>query len=129
MTNRFATRFAAAIGLLGAAALPALAHHSAVMFAKDKEVTLTGTVTQFTYTNPHAYIRIMVPGASGPAVEWRIETEASVVLGRAGIESKALRPGEQVTLRAHPLKGGQPGGWLIDVIKADGTVIDPDDDN
>jgi hypothetical protein len=128
MINRFATLIAA-IGLLGAAALPALAHHSTVMFAKDKEVTLTGTVTQFTYTNPHAYIRVMVPGASGPAVEWRIETEASVVLGRAGIESKALQPGEQVTLRAYPLKGGQPGGWLIDLVKADGTVIDPDDDN
>jgi Family of unknown function (DUF6152) len=129
MINRFATIAVAANGLLGAAALPALAHHSTVMFAKDKEVTLIGTVTQFTYTNPHAYIRIMVPGAAGPAVEWRIETEASVVLGRAGIESRALRPGEQVTLRAHPLKGGQPGGWLIDVTKADGTVIDPDDDN
>jgi uncharacterized protein DUF6152 len=128
MTNRFATLSIAA-GLLGAAALPALAHHSTVMFAKDKEVTLTGTVTQFTYTNPHAFIRIMVPGATGPAVEWRIETEASVVLGRAGIEPRALQPGEQVTLRAHPLKGGQPGGWLIDVTKADGTVIDPDDDN
>jgi Family of unknown function (DUF6152) len=128
MTNRFATLSIAA-GLLGAAALPALAHHSTVMFAKDKEVTLTGTVTQFTYTNPHAYIRLMVPGATGPAVEWRIETEASVVLGRAGIESRALQSGEQVTLRAHPLKGGQPGGWLIDVTKADGTVIDPDDDN
>jgi Family of unknown function (DUF6152) len=129
MINRFATRTVAAIGLLGAAALPALAHHSTVMFAKDKEVTLIGTVTQFTYTNPHAYIRIMVPGATGPAVEWRIETEASVVLGRAGIERRALQPGEQVTLRAYPLKGGQPGGWLIDLTKADGTVIDPDDDN
>ena len=129
MTNRFATRLVAAIGLLGAGVLPALAHHSTVMFAKDKEVTLTGTVTQFTYTNPHAFIRIMVPRASGPAVEWRIASEASVVLGRAGIESRALQPGEQVTLRAHPLKGGQPGGWLIDVTKADGTVLDPDEDN
>jgi len=129
MTNCFATRTIAAIGLLGAAALPALAHHSTVMFAKDKEVTLTGTVTQFTYTNPHAYIRLMVPGASGPNVEWRIETEASLALGRAGIERRPLEPGEQVTLRAYPLKGGQPGGWLIDLTKSDGTVIDPDDNN
>jgi hypothetical protein len=129
MINRFAKRTLAAIGFLGAAALPALAHHSTVMFAKDKEVTLSGTVTQFTYTNPHAYIRVMVPGATGPAVEWRIETEASVVLGRAGIERRALQPGEQVTLRTYPLKGGQPGGWLIDLTKADGTVINPDDDN
>jgi len=129
MTNRFATRLIVAIGLLGAGALPTLAHHSTVMFAKDQEVTLTGTVTQFTYTSPHAFIQIMVPRPAGPPVEWRIATEASIVLGRAGIESMSLRPGEQVTVRAHPLKGGQPGGWLIDVRKADGTVLDPDDDN
>jgi hypothetical protein len=49
--------------------------------------------------------------------------------GRAGIEPKALQLGEQVTLRTHPLNGGQPGGWLIDVTKADGAVLDPDDDN
>ena len=129
MVNRFAPRLAAAIGLLGAAVLPAFAHHSTVMFAKDQEVKLAGTVTRFTYTNPHAFIQIMVPQAGGTPVEWRIATEASVALGRAGIERKSLQPGEQVTVRAHPLKGGQPGGWLIDVTKADGTVLDPDDDN
>jgi hypothetical protein len=129
MSNRFATRLAAAIALLGTAVLPALAHHSTVMFAKDQEVKLTGTVTRFTYANPHAFIQIMVPQPEGSPVEWRIATEASVALDRAGIERESLRPGEQVTVRAHPLKGGQPGGWLIDVTKADGTVLDPDNDN
>jgi Family of unknown function (DUF6152) len=129
MSNRFAPRLAATLGLLGAAILPALAHHSTVMFDKDQEVKLTGTVKQFTYANPHAFIQIVVPQPEGSAVEWRIATEASVALGRAGIERKSLQPGEQVTVRAHPLKGGQPGGWLIDVTKADGTVLDPDDDN
>jgi len=129
MTSRFVTRLVAAAGLLGAAALPALAHHSTVMFAKDQEVKLTGTVKQFTYTNPHAFIAIMVPRPEGSPIEWRIATEASVALDRAGIEPRALQPGEQVTVRAHPLKSGQPGGWLIDVTKADGTVLDPDNDN
>src|SRR5262245_5423993 len=126
MTSRFVTRLVAAAGLLGAAALPALAHHSTVMFAKDQEVKLTGTVKQFTYTNPHAFIAIMVPRPEGSPIEWRIATEASVALDRAGIEPRALQPGEQVTVRAHPLKSGQPGGCLIDVTKADGTVLDPD---
>jgi hypothetical protein len=129
MINRFATRFVAAIGLLSAGAVPTLAHHSTVMFAKDQEVKLAGTVTQFAYTNPHSFIQISVPRPEGSAVEWKIATEASVVLDRAGIESNALKPGEQVTVRAHPLKDGKPGGWLIDVTKADGTVLDPDDND
>jgi Family of unknown function (DUF6152) len=129
MINRFPTRLVATVGLLSAMALPALAHHSTVMFAKDQEVKLTGTVTQFSYTNPHAFIAIMVPRPEGSPVEWKIATEASVVLDRAGIEPRALQPGEQVIVRAHPLKSGQPGGWLIDLTKADGTVLDPDADN
>jgi hypothetical protein len=129
MPNRSVARFAAAFGLLCASALPGLAHHSTVMFNKDEEVKLTGTVKQFTYANPHAFIQITVPQAGGSAIEWRIATEASVALSRAGIERKSLQPGEQVTVRAHPLKDGKPGGWLIDVTKADGTVLDPDDDN
>jgi len=129
MSNRIVPPLAAAIGLLGAAVLPALAHHSTVMFDKDQEVKLTGTVKQFTYANPHAFIQIVVQQPEGSAIEWRIATEASVALGRAGIERMSLQPGEQVTVRAHPLKGGQPGGWLIDVTKSDGTVLDPDNDN
>jgi uncharacterized protein DUF6152 len=127
MTNRFATRLIAAAGLASAVALPALAHHSTVMFAKDQEVKLTGTVTRFAYTSPHAFIQMTVPRPDGLPVEWRIATEAPVVLDRAGIEPSALQPGEQVTVRAHPLRDGKPGGWLIDVTKADGTVLDPDE--
>ena len=129
MINRFTSRLVAAAGLLCAVALPALAHHSTVMFAKDQEVKLTGTVTQFSYTNPHAFIQIAVPRPEGSSVEWKIATDASVVLDRAGIESRALQPGERVTVRAYPLKSGQPGGWLIDVTKADGTVLDPDEND
>jgi len=129
MIDRSATRLVATAGLLCAAALPALAHHSTVMFAKDQEVKLTGTVTQFSYTNPHAFIGIMVPRPEGSPVEWKIATEASVALDRAGIEPRALQPGEQVTVRAHPLKSGKPGGWLIDVTKADGTILDPDEND
>jgi hypothetical protein len=129
MINRFATRLVAAVGLVATGAVPALAHHSTVMFARDKEVKLTGTVTQFAYTSPHAFIQITVPQSNGSPVEWRIATEAPVVLDRAGIEPSALQPGEQVTVRAHPLRDGKPGGWLIDVTKADGTVLDLNDEN
>src|SRR3954470_4528765 len=33
-----------------------LAHHSFAMFDTTKSMTLTGTVTKFEWTNPHAYI-------------------------------------------------------------------------
>jgi hypothetical protein len=93
------------------------------MFDAAKEVVLIGTIKQFQYTNPHSWIQVMVPGTGGREVEWSIETAAPIVLLRAGIRPTALQPGEKVTVRAHPLKDGAPGGSLIDVKKADGTVL------
>jgi len=109
--------------MLGVAVSQANAHHSTAMFDAAKEVVLNGTIKEFQYTNPHSWIQIMVPGSGGAEVEWSIETAAPIVLLRAGIKPTALRPGDEVTVRAHPLKNGNPGGSLIDVKKADGTML------
>jgi hypothetical protein len=107
-----------------AAVTPALAHHSDAMFDSAKEVVLNGTVKEFQYTNPHSWIQLVVPGAEGAApVEWSIETQAPIVLLRAGIKPTSLQPGDKISLKMHPLKDGAPGGSLVEVKKADGTTL------
>ena len=44
--------------LFPAAALQA--HHSAVMFEKEREITLEGVVKEFQYTNPHSWLLVDV---------------------------------------------------------------------
>ena|SRR5262245_22387909 len=112
-----------AVAFACVAILPASAHHSGAMFDNAKEVVLVGTIKEFQYTNPHSWIQIVVPKDGGGDVEWSIETAAPIVLLRAGIRPTSLRPGDKVTLRTHPMKNGDPGGNLIDVKKADGTVL------
>jgi hypothetical protein len=112
----------AIIAVVGAMT-PAAAHHSGAMFDNQKEVVLNGMVTQFQYTNPHSWIQLKVPAANGSAVEWSIETAAPIVLLRAGIKANALRTGDKITLRAHPMKNGTAAGSLIDVKMEDGTVL------
>lgn len=112
-----------ATAILGATIMPASAHHSGAMFDSGKEVVLVGTIKEFQYTNPHSWIQILVPRQGGGEVEWSIETAAPIVLLRAGIRPQSLKPGDKVTLRTHPLKDGGPGGNLIDVKKADGTLL------
>jgi hypothetical protein len=34
---------------------PALAHHSFDMFDMSKQITLTGTIKEFQWTNPHTF--------------------------------------------------------------------------
>ena len=62
-------RFALAALLAGTpfVTFTALAHHSFAMFDRDKEVTLVGTVREFQWTNPHAFIEMDVPDAKGTA--------------------------------------------------------------
>jgi len=104
---------------------PALAHHSAAMFDHDKKVTLQGTVKEFQYTNPHSWLQVMVPGADGKSTEWGFEAEGPSTLLRAGIKASSFKPGDKVTVVANPMKDGRPAGSLIQVTKADGTVLSP----
>src|SRR6185503_11965379 len=43
-----------------AIAAPVFAHHSFAMFDQDKTVSVKGTVKEFEWVNPHAWIRLMV---------------------------------------------------------------------
>ena len=120
MFKTFALPLAAA--LIAAAATPAFAHHSFVMFDKHKEVTLTGTVEDFEDTNPHAKIVMMVTGGGRPG-EWTILSESPLVLKKVGIHDSTLSAGEKVTVRVHPLKDGGTEGSLIDLRTEDGMML------
>ncbi len=117
-------RFLAAAALLAmGVALPAAAHHSFAMFNQRQIMTLEGTVTEFQWTNPHAFIEMDVP-QQGRTVHWSIELNSPNNLKRQGWSRVSLRSGERVTLRMNPLRDGAHGGLFLDLVKADGTVLD-----
>ena len=103
----------------------ALAHHAAAMFETEKTVTVSGTVEEFTYVNPHAWLYVVVTDDKGEETLWGFEAEGPSALMRAGIKNNALQPGDLVTVTARPLRDGRPAGALVSVTKADGTVLAP----
>jgi hypothetical protein len=111
--------------VLAASAAPALAHHSGSMFDPTKTVTIEGTVKEFQYTNPHSWLEVVVTGPDGKVTEWGFEAEGPSTLLRAGIKAKSLQPGDKVTVVGHPMKDGRTAGSLMQVTKADGTVLSP----
>jgi hypothetical protein len=114
-----------ASALLFSGAGVAFAHHSGAMFDSTKEVSLAGTVKEFQYTNPHSWLVVNIPDASGKVTEWSFEAEGPSTLLRSGIKKSSLMPGDKVTVKGHPLKDGRPGAGLVSVTKADGTVLTP----
>jgi hypothetical protein len=114
---------ALAIGAALAAAAPACAHHSTAMFDMEHQVSLTGTVKDFQWTQPHTWIVFDVPNAAGGADEYGIEGMSPSYLDRNGWSKHTLQPGDKVTLSIHPLKDGRKGGFDAKVTWPDGHFL------
>ena len=114
--------WAAALTL--AAAAPVLAHHSPAAFEPTKTVTLTGTVKEFRWQNPHTWIEVMVPNEKGQDVLWAFELTSPTYLVRAGWKSNTLKAGDKVTITGRPLRTGEPGSAIFtSVTLADGRTL------
>jgi len=102
----------------------AVAHHSFAMFDTTTKVTLTGSVTEFQWTNPHAYIELDVAEANGTAKKhWTIELGSPSILQQSGWKYKDLKFGDKVTATINPLRNHDPGGLLVEVTLPDGRVL------
>lgn len=105
------------------AAAPAWAHHSMAGFDRTKTVSLVGTVKQFKWANPHSWIEMEVPDGKGGVATWNVEMTSPAVLIRAGWKSSVLKPGDKVTVMAHPQQSGELGGIFVSVTLADGRTL------
>ena len=101
----------------------AFAHHSFAMFDRDKEVVLTGTVREFQWTNPHAFIEINVPNGKGELEHYSIEMNSPNNLTRQGWKSSMLKNGDKVVVTMNPLRDGKRGGLFVALTFPDGKVI------
>jgi hypothetical protein len=110
----------AALALL---ATTAGAHHSPVLFDRSVTRTLTGTVVEFAWTNPHASIQLDVPDDRGGTVRWGVELGSPNSMVKSGWKSTILKAGDKVTVVVNPLKSGEPGGIFVSVTLADGKRL------
>ena len=109
--------------MAGAAAAPALAHHSFAMFDRQKEITLKGTVKEFQWTNPHSFIEIEVVDPQGAMASYSIEMNSPNNLTRQGWKSTSLKPGDKVSVTMNPLRDGSAGGLFVTVQLPDGRFL------
>ena len=107
----------------GGIALPAVAHHSFAMFDQTKQVSLKGTVKEFQWTNPHAFIRVEV-AENGSSDVWDVELNSPNNLKRQGWSSSSVKTGDKITIVLNPLRDlSHKGGLFIAVTLPDGSVL------
>lgn len=113
-------------GALLLLSLPAMAHHSGSMFEKEKQVTVTGVVKEFQYTNPHSWLIVDVTNADGTVTTWGFEAEGPSTLLRAGIKLSDFAPGTKITITGNPMRDGRSAGyWIKAVRESDGKEFVP----
>ena len=84
--------------LLALFAVVAVAHHSTANFDRNKEQTISGTVTYFGFTNPHSFIDINVADAAGKTEAYKVFTPGRVLLVRYDWKPGDLKAGDTVSV-------------------------------
>ena len=112
----------AAAGVLAASA-PLVAHHGAATFDTANEVTLKGTVTEWTWFNPHCFLKFDVKDASGAVKTWAVEAGNPTDMAKRGWRRTSFKAGDAVTVTLQPVKTGAPVGRIMSVVLADGQTL------
>lgn len=126
MRNRVLGGFIAVAILV--AAESAWAHHSpSSIFDMTKPFTLSGTLTQVEWVNPHIALYIDAKKAEGSGVEnWKWESAPPAFLRRVGVSSTQFKNavGQTVTASGFRAKDGSLYGFLTKITFADGTSLE-----
>ncbi len=118
------------------AAGTAWAHHSpSSIFDMANKFTLTGTLTQVEWVNPHIAIYIDAKKVDGSGVEnWKFESAPPAFLRRVGVNSADFKKaiGQTVTVEGNRARDGSYYGFLQKITFADGNslaMVSPSDIN
>jgi hypothetical protein len=118
--------FIVVVGLLLVGARPSFAHHSRAMFAMARNVTYRGVVTEYQWQNPHSHIVVTVGADATDASTvgtWDIEASSISVMVDQGWTRTTYKPGDPITVVAHPMKNGTRGALLFYAIQPNGTRL------
>jgi len=109
------------VGLL-AVSVPLFAHHGNAAF-DPASVTVKGTVTDWTWGNPHCFVKFDAKDDQGAIVHWVAETSNPSDMVDRGWTKQSLKPGYEVTVTMQIVKSGKPIGRVQRIVLADGKVL------
>ena len=96
-----------AVSIAGALALTATAyaHHSfPATYQANKIVTIQGKVAQLLFRNPHSFLQVDAPDASGEVKRWSLEWGGAAQLTNQGVVKDTLKSGDIIIVTANPAR-------------------------
>jgi hypothetical protein len=106
------------------------AHHGNSAYDEEHWITLSGTVTEFVWANPHCQIFLDVKDDKGAVVNWAIESQSPGILKRNNWVRNSVKVGDRIAITLAPAKNGAPVGFTGNqggkVVFPDGRVLKMD---
>lgn len=111
MKKTMSVFFAATAGLLMFSA-SLVAHHGQANYNTKESVTVSGTVTEFQFINPHSLVFLDSKDDKGQVQKWQGELTSPNHLVRAGWNKVSLKPGDQITITGFRAVNGANSMWI-----------------
>jgi hypothetical protein len=86
-----------------------------------KKVTITGTVTEYVWRNPHILLLLDAKDESGNTVHWIVESQAPSNMTNYGWSRTTFKAGDEVVLEVTPSKTLAPNGSAVG--RFDGRIV------
>jgi hypothetical protein len=104
--NGFTARVSVILGMLLIAS-SLRAHHGLAPFDTTHTIRLEGTVTEFQWINPHAFIFADLEDDKGKKANWRLELGSLGMLTKyGGWTSTTVKRGDPIRVQGFPAKDG-----------------------
>jgi len=108
---------------LAFAAPRAHAHHSPAAYDMAAQVTIEGTVTDFEWLNPHAYVSLRETTTAGEQRVWLVELLSPSSLKRYGWTATTLAAGDRITVVASPGRNPARNIAFLKTLERSGTLL------
>ena len=115
--------FGVALLCLFAICGPVCAHHGVSVYDAEHPIVLRGTVTEFSWQNPHVEIDLDVKDDNGNIEHWICLAASPGAMAKFGWSRDSVKPGDQVIVGLRPAKDGAHTGAFIKVTRANGEVV------
>ncbi len=116
-------RLHALVLVVGLLCAPVLSAHHSWPVSRSKLVTVKGTVTAFSWMNPHPMISLDVRSENGQIEKWNVGGPAIIRMSASGWTSSTVKPGDVITGIGYQFADGAKIVRLEKVVLANGKEL------